>query len=71
MTEFRRYRRRNIAEARPWCEGDDMSRVSISAPDREAGSPKPGDMIARNPANHDDQWLIAALYFGENFEPVA
>jgi len=27
-------------------------------------------MIARNPKNHDDQWLIAADYFADNFEPV-
>jgi hypothetical protein len=55
---------------RPWQEGDDMSRVSVSAPDNEAGSPKPGDMIERNPKNHDDQWLVAAQYFADNFEPV-
>jgi hypothetical protein len=46
------------------------SRVSISAPDREAGSPKEGDMIARNPANHDDQWLVSAAYFAANFEAI-
>jgi len=27
-------------------------------------------MIARNPVNHDDQWLVAAAYFSANFEPV-
>jgi hypothetical protein len=27
-------------------------------------------MIARNPANHDDKWLVAADYFAANFEPV-
>jgi hypothetical protein len=27
-------------------------------------------MIARNPKNHDDQWLVAAKYFADNFEPV-
>jgi hypothetical protein len=25
-------------------------------------------MIARNPKNHDDQWLVAAQYFSDNFE---
>jgi hypothetical protein len=44
--------------------------VSISLPDLEAGSPKAGDMIARNPKNHDDQWLVAAAYFADNFEPA-
>ena len=70
MSEFKQYRRKQIAELRPWQESDDMSRVSVSAPDSEAGSPKPGDMIARNPRNHDDQWLVAAQYFADNFEPV-
>lgn len=70
MSEFKQYRRKQIAELRPWQPGDDMSRVSVSAPDREAGSPKAGDMIARNPKNHADQWLVAAAYFADNFEPV-
>lgn len=67
---FRQYRRSQIAELRRWEAGDDMTRVSISAPDKEAGSPKAGDMIARNPKNHDDQWLVAAQYFADNFEPA-
>ena len=67
---FTPYRRKQIAELRPWQPGDDMRRVSVSAPDQEAGSPKSGDMIARNPKNHDDQWLVAAAYFADNFEPV-
>ena len=69
MTEFKQYRRSQIAELREYEPGEVLSkRVSISAPDREAGSPKAGDMIARNPANHDDQWLVAADYFAKNFE---
>ncbi|CAB4165060.1 hypothetical protein UFOVP833_22 [uncultured Caudovirales phage] len=70
MTDFVKYRRSQIAELRPWAVGDDMARVSVSAPDKEAGSPKEGDMIARNPKNHDDQWLVAAQYFADNFEPA-
>jgi hypothetical protein len=27
-------------------------------------------MIARNPKNHADQWLVAAKYFADNFEPT-
>jgi hypothetical protein len=67
---FRQYRRTQIAEMTRWVPGIDMTRVSVSAPDREAGSPKDGDMIARNPKNHDDQWLVAAQYFADNFEPL-
>lgn len=70
--EFKQYRRTQIAEMRPWREGESLTpRVSISASDMEAGSPKPGDMIARNPKNHDDQWLVAAAYFADNFEEMA
>jgi hypothetical protein len=67
---FLPYRRRQIAELRPYVSGEPLDRVSISAADHDAGSPKPGDMIARNPKNHDDQWLVAAAYFADNFEPV-
>jgi hypothetical protein len=72
MSEFKQYRRTQIAEMRPYVPGEilEHNRVSVSAADREAGSPKAGDMIARNPANHKDQWLVAAAYFAANFEPV-
>jgi hypothetical protein len=69
--EFTQYRRKQIAELRPWQLGENMHGISISDPDREAGSPKVGDMIARNPKNHDDKWLVAAQYFADNFEPLA
>ncbi len=49
---------------------DNPLTVSISDVDRENGSPKIGDMIARNPKNHLDQWLIAEQYFKDNFEPI-
>ena len=67
---FKQYRRSQIAEMADWHEGFDMSRVSVSASDAEAGSPKAGDKIARNPKNHDDRWLVAAAYFADNFEPL-
>jgi hypothetical protein len=67
---FRPYRRRQIAELRPYEPGESLEGVSVADVDRAAGSPKEGDMIARNPANHDDQWLVAKQYFLVNFEPV-
>ena len=70
MSEFKKYRRKQIAELREWQPSDDLARVSITPADLEAGSPKAGDMIARNPKNHDDQWLVASQYFADNFEPV-
>lgn len=71
MSEFTQYRRSQIAELRPYVQGEDLTGVSISQPDREAGSPKDGDMIARNPKNHADKWLVARQYFSDNFEPAA
>lgn len=44
--------------------------VSISPEDRKNGSPKIGDMIARNPNNHKHQWLMPKQYFEDNFEPI-
>lgn len=64
------YRRKQIAELRPYESGEALNGVSISDADKAAGSPKSGDMIARNPKNHQDQWLVAAKYFADNFEPV-
>lgn len=68
MTEYHKYRRTQIAEMADWMPGFDMAGVSVSAPDLEAGSPKAGDKIARNPANHADRWLVAAAYFAANFD---
>lgn len=84
-TEFKKYRRTQIAEMRPVIESDIRAfnqdqhlhsmkdtefRVSISDSDLKNGSPKIGDMIARNPKNHNDQWLVAGEYFKDNFEEL-
>ena len=45
--------------------------ISISDADLQNGSPLPGDMIARNPENHDDQWLVATAYFKDNLQEVS
>jgi len=71
VSDFKRYRRAQIAELADWHPGFDMTDVSVSVEDRNAGSPKEGDKIARNPKNHADRWLVAAAYFEDNFEPVA
>ena len=65
MTEFTPYLRKQLTELRPYVDGEDMSGISISEADATAGSPKVGDMIARNPKNYDDQWLVAAAYFAQ------
>lgn len=68
--EYRRYRRINITEMRPYLMGESLEGVSISEADRANGSPKFGDRIARNPANHDDKWLVSLEYFLNNFEEM-
>jgi hypothetical protein len=82
MSEFNRYIRTNVAEMREvtamesevafdlngclYSEHETI--ISISEEDKRNGSPKWGDMIARNPDNHRDQWLVAKRYFRDNFE---
>lgn len=69
---FKQYRRKSISEMRPYQEGEILdSKVSISEADKENGSPKLGDMIARNPLNHNDQWLVAEQYFKDNLEALS
>jgi hypothetical protein len=67
---WKQYRRKGNSEMRPYIPGEPTDGISISDPDRANGSPKPGDMIARNPVNHEDQWLVAKAYFEQNLEPV-
>lgn len=80
---FKKYKRSQVAELRPVTNEDrenfngngelkfisdlGFHTVSISEPDLKNGSPKIGDMIARNPDNHLDQWLVAKAYFDKNF----
>ena len=71
--KFKKYRRTNIAEMRQVHNDEtattlEYGGVSISKPDLENGSPKEGDMIARNPENHNDMWLVSKDYFESNFE---
>lgn len=57
------YVKNTPTEMRPWQEGDNLDKVSISDADRSSGSPKPGDMIAWDPKNTSDQWLVSKEYF--------
>jgi hypothetical protein len=67
---WQQYKRKGLSEMRPYVEGEDLFNVSISPVDKRNGSPKAGDMIARNPNNHADQWLVAQKYFEDNLELV-
>lgn len=75
MNEFKQYRRKAIAELREVTDHEVMykslsPKISLSPVDKENGSPRYGDMIARNPENNEDQWLVAKDYFELNFEPI-
>lgn len=67
-TTFKHYQRKGLSEMRPWVKGEDMTGISVSPEDTTAKSPKAGDMIARNPKNHKDLWLVAKKYFDDNLE---
>ena len=68
---WKKYKRKGVSEMRPYRRGEVLlPEVSISEADRLNGSPKVGDMIARNPKNHNDQWLVAEKYFNDNLEPA-
>lgn len=66
MSEFKKYRRTNIAEMRPYVPGEDLEGISVS----DVDTPQEGGMIARNPNDHEDKWYVSHTYFAENFEPV-
>ena len=68
MTKW--YRKKKVQPMYPWREGMDMSGVSISEEDLNNGSPRPGDMIAYNPDNPKDCWLIAKKFFEDNYEEI-
>ena len=79
--EFRKFIRKQVAELRaiedyeiklfkidgklkPYLDVE----VSISQEDLKNGSPRLGDMVARNPKNYLDQWLVSEQYFNDNFK---
>ncbi len=75
---FTQYDRTEKAELRPVTKDEESvgiksmsdQEISVSVEDLIAGSPKVGDMIARNPKNHKDQWLVAKQYFEDNFKEI-
>ena len=69
--KFKQYKRKGLSEMIEYKNyTGDITLVSISKEDINNGSPKEGDMIARNPKNHNDFWLVAEKYFNDNLELV-
>ncbi len=76
---FKPYVRTNVAEMRPVTDEEIAdgagkmvmnTTISVSDADIRNGSPRAGDMIARNPKNSSDQWLVASEYFEDNFREL-
>lgn len=66
---YKKYRKKQLQEMRPYNPHELLSdSVSISESDRLNGSPKLGDMIAVNPNDPTDQWLVAEKFFKDNYE---
>lgn len=55
----------------PWEPDIPMALVSISEADKANGSPKKGDMIAVNPKDSTDMWLVAEKFFQDNYTEAA
>ena len=70
MSKLKLYRKKETQLMIPWSPLLDNDAISISEADRANGSPKLGDMIAINPQNPTDQWLVAEKFFKENYEEV-
>jgi hypothetical protein len=62
------YRKKALQELIPWEEDMIMEVVSVSDADKNNGSPKDGDMIAFNPKDSSDMWLVAKEFFDDNYE---
>ena len=68
--KYRTYKRKvTEGSLTPWVPGFDMTGVSVSDEDKAKGSPKAGDMIARNEKKHADKWLVEEEYFRDHFHP--
>lgn len=69
MSKFKPYIKTQVTYLRPYEEGEVLSEnVSISQFDLDNGSPKIGDMIARNPDYFNDGWLVAKEFFINNYK---
>jgi hypothetical protein len=68
--KYKQYRRKKITELRPYEPGEVLDGVAINVVDQNNGSPKAGDMIARNPINHSEKWLVSKKAFEDNFEDL-
>ncbi len=75
---FNKYKRIQIAEMRhisteEFANGPEALQkqgISVSDADISKGYPTLACMVARNPKDHNDQWLVNCEYFKDNFESM-
>ena len=65
------FRKKQLQKLIPWTPDLPMALVSISAADKNNGSPKDGDMIAFNPKDATDMWLVSKQFVDDNYEFVS
>jgi len=70
MSNYTKYRAREIIEVRPYVEGEDLSGLSTSGLEREMGSPKPSDVIIRLADSPQKEWFMSAAYLNRFYEPT-
>lgn len=68
MKNWKKYQKKQLQEMRPYIPCELLEGVSISQADKDNGSPKEGDMIARNANDPNDMWLVAKKFFEENYQ---
>ena len=61
---YKNYRKKLLQPMRPYILGEDLSNVSINAPD----IPGEGGMIVVNPDNPNDLWYISKKFCEDNYE---
>jgi hypothetical protein len=64
------YRKKALQELIPWDPTIAPDLLSISEADLAKGSPKVGDMVAFNPNDASDFWLVEKEFFKNNYEWV-
>jgi len=68
MDNFKQYQRKSMGEMRPYIPGEDLTGITVNPKEvQDYGCPKEGDMIARDPKDRDNQWLMSKEFFEENY----
>jgi hypothetical protein len=64
------YRKKRLQEMFCWRPDIKQDTLSISEADLAKGCPKVGDMVAVNPNDPSDYWLVEEQFFKDNYERV-